>query len=58
MVGVAAELVMPFGCCRQRLSEFADAAAPVWVADLQDVRARMSLGELLLHRFGVCHLPY
>ena len=57
VVGEAAEPVTPCGGCRQRLSEFADDAAPVWVADLHSVRARLSLCELLPHRFGASHLP-
>jgi cytidine deaminase len=60
VVGVAAgpdsPPVTPCGGCRQRLREFADDAAPVWAADLQSVRARFTLGQLLPASFGPDHL--
>ena len=56
VVGVAEQPVTPCGGCRQRLREFAQDDAPVWVADLQGVRARYTLGELLPASFGPAHL--
>jgi cytidine deaminase len=57
VVGVAAQPVTPCGGCRQRLREFAGDEVPVWSADLQHVRARYTLGELLPASFGPQHLP-
>ena len=56
VVGVAADPVTPCGGCRQRLREFAADDAPVWVADLDTVRARFTLGQLLPASFGPAHL--
>ena len=56
VVGVAADPVTPCGGCRQRLREFAGDACPIWVADLDCVRARYTLGELLPASFGPAHL--
>ena len=56
VVGVAEQPVTPCGGCRQRLREFAGDDAPVWVADLQSVRARFTLGQLLPASFGPGHL--
>jgi cytidine deaminase len=56
VVGVAEQPVTPCGGCRQRLREFAGDETPVWVADLQGVRARYTLGELLPASFGPAHL--
>ena len=56
VVGVAADPVTPCGGCRQRLREFAADDCPVWVADLDTVRARFTLGELLPASFGPSHL--
>jgi cytidine deaminase len=56
VVGVAADPVTPCGGCRQRLREFAADDVPVWVADLQVVRARYTLGQLLPASFGPSHL--
>ena len=56
VVGVAADPVTPCGGCRQRLREFADDVCPIWVADLDGVRARHTLGELLPASFGPAHL--
>ena len=56
VVGVAAEPVTPCGGCRQRLREFADEDCAVWSADLLDVRARHTLGQLLPASFGAAHL--
>jgi cytidine deaminase len=56
VVGVADDPVTPCGGCRQRLREFASDDAPVWAADLQTVRARYTLGQLLPASFGPDHL--
>lgn len=56
VAGVAAQPVTPCGACRQRLREFAADDCPVWVADLESVRARFTLGELLPASFGPEHL--
>ena len=56
LVGVADAPVTPCGGCRQRLREFADDDCPVWVADLHNVRARFTLGQLLPASFGPQHL--
>ncbi len=48
--------VTPCGGCRQRLREFAAGDVPVWVADLDTVRARFTLGQLLPASFGPAHL--
>ena len=56
VVGVAADPVTPCGGCRQRLREFAADGVPVWVADLDTVRARFTLGQLLPASFGPSHL--
>jgi cytidine deaminase len=56
VVGVAAAPVTPCGGCRQRLREFAADDCPVWVADLQVVVARYTLGQLLPDSFGPDHL--
>ena len=42
----------PCGGCRQRLREFANADAPIHLADLQRVRRTTSLAELLPLSFG------
>ncbi|MBX3636550.1 MAG: cytidine deaminase [Rubrivivax sp.] len=57
VVGVAEQPVTPCGGCRQRLREFAGDDIPLWAADLQQVRARFTLGELLPASFGPQHLP-
>ena len=56
VVGVAAEPVTPCGGCRQRLREFAADDLPIWIADLQIVRAHYTLGQLLPASFGPEHL--
>ena len=56
VVGVASQPVTPCGGCRQRLREFAGDDCPVWVADLDTVLARLTLGALLPHSFGPAHL--
>ena len=56
VVGVADDPVTPCGGCRQRLREFASDDAPVWAADLQTVRARYTVGQLLPVSFGPGHL--
>jgi cytidine deaminase len=45
-------LATPCGACRQRISEHADGATPVLVAQGDRVRATFTLGELLPHSFG------
>jgi len=56
VVGDAPAPVTPCGGCRQKLREFAADDVPVIVADLQAVRARFTLGELLPASFGPDHL--
>lgn len=56
VVGVAAEPVTPCGGCRQRLREFASDDVPIWIADLQIIRAQYTLGHLLPASFGPEHL--
>ncbi len=56
VVGVAADPVTPCGGCRQKIREFAADDCPVWAADLQQVRARHTLGGLLPAGFGPQHL--
>ena len=54
--GVADDPVTPCGGCRQKLREFAADDCPVWIADLDGLRATHTLGELLPHSFGPSHL--
>jgi len=49
-------LIAPCGGCRQRLAEFAGPDVPVHLADLEGVRATVTVGELLPHGFGGEHL--
>ena len=56
VVAVAKTPVTPCGGCRQRLREFAADDCPVWMADLQQLRACATLGELLPASFGPDHL--
>ena len=56
VVGEGPRLTTPCGGCRQKLREFAGDDTPVVVADLQQVRGRFTLGELLPHSFGPEHL--
>ncbi|HSW09254.1 cytidine deaminase [Aquabacterium sp.] len=56
VVGVAVDPVTPCGGCRQRLREFATDDVPIWIADLQIVRAHYTLGQLLPASFGPEHL--
>jgi cytidine deaminase len=56
VVADAATPVTPCGGCRQKLREFAAPGCPVWAADLQGVRARSTMGELLPAAFGPDHL--
>ena len=58
VVGEGKGLVTPCGGCRQKLREFAANAAqvPVLVGDMQNLRARFTLGELLPASFGPEHL--
>ncbi len=52
----APEPVTPCGGCRQKLREFAAGDCPVWVADLQGLKASYTLEALLPHGFGPQHL--
>jgi cytidine deaminase len=56
VVGEGAQPCTPCGGCRQKLREFARDDTPVIVADLQSVRARFTLGQLLPASFGPDHL--
>ncbi|MFY9511149.1 MAG: cytidine deaminase [Rubrivivax sp.] len=56
VVGVAPDPVTPCGGCRQKIREFAAPDCPVWVADLNSVRLRTTLADLLPHSFGPEHL--
>jgi cytidine deaminase len=56
VVGEGEQPCTPCGGCRQKLREFARDDTPVIVADMQQVRARFTLGELLPHGFGPEHL--
>ena len=53
---VAPQPVTPCGGCRQKLREFAAEDCPVWVTDLDGLRATHTLGALLPHSFGPEHL--
>lgn len=52
VVGEGPQTCTPCGGCRQKLREFARGDMPVIAADLQQVRGRFTLGELLPHGFG------
>jgi cytidine deaminase len=52
VVGEGAQPCTPCGGCRQKLREFARHDTLVIVADMQQVRGRFTLGELLPHSFG------
>jgi cytidine deaminase len=56
VVGEGAQPCTPCGGCRQKLREFARDDTLVIVADMQQVRGRFTLGELLPHSFGPEHL--
>lgn len=56
VAGVAEAPVTPCGGCRQKIREFAADDCPVWAADLNGVRARFTLAELLPASFGPEHL--
>ena len=56
VVGDGASPVTPCGGCRQKLREFAADDMPILVGDLQSLRARFTLGELLPFSFGPEHL--
>ncbi len=56
VVGEGLQLCTPCGGCRQKLREFARDDTPVIVADMQQVRGRFTLGELLPHSFGPEHV--
>ena len=52
VVGEGPQPCTPCGGCRQKLREFARDDTPVVAADMQQVRGRFTLGELLPHGFG------
>ncbi|MES2957802.1 MAG: cytidine deaminase [Pseudomonadota bacterium] len=56
VVGEGAPLVTPCGGCRQKLREFGGDEMPVLVGDMDTLRARFTLGELLPASFGPEHL--
>ncbi len=56
VVGVAADPVTPCGGCRQKLREFAADDCPVFIADDLQLRATLTLGQLLPLSFGPDHL--
>lgn len=56
VVGVAERPVTPCGGCRQRVREFGADDLPIWVADMNAIRGRYTLGELLPASFGPDHL--
>jgi len=56
VVGAGIEPVTPCGGCRQKMREFADPDCPVWSADLNAVRARFTLDDLLPASFGPGHI--
>ena len=56
VAGDGHETIVPCGGCRQKLSEFAAADAPVIAVDEGGIRARHTLGELLPFGFGASHL--
>jgi cytidine deaminase len=56
VVGQADEPVTPCGGCRQKLREFASPQVPVLVADMQSLRARHTIDQLLPASFGPAHL--
>ena len=45
-------LVTPCGACRQRIHEFAEADAKIYVAGIGGIRATYTLGALLPAAFG------
>ncbi len=56
VVGEAKDPVTPCGGCRQKIREFASADCPVWAVDLNTVRLRTTLADLLPCSFGPEHL--
>ncbi len=56
VIGPGPAVVTPCGGCRQKLREFARDDTPIVAADMQAVRGRFTLGELLPHSFGPGHL--
>lgn len=56
VVGEAKDPVTPCGGCRQKIREFAGGDCPIWVADLNTVRLRTTLADLLPASFGPEHL--
>jgi len=56
VVGTGAQWVTPCGGCRQKIREFGAPHIPVWVANGQEIQARLTLEVLLPHSFGPDHL--
>jgi len=56
VVGAGPRLVTPCGGCRQKLREFGGDEVPVLVGDMNHLRGRFTLGELLPASFGPEHL--
>ncbi len=56
VVGPGVDPVTPCGGCRQKLREFAADDCPVFIADDTQLRATLSLGQLLPMSFGPDHL--
>jgi cytidine deaminase len=52
VVGEGPQPCTPCGGCRQKLREFGRDDTPLVAADMQQVRGRFTLGELLPHGFG------
>ena len=52
VVGNGPQPVTPCGGCRQRLREFASPETPVVIADMDRIRGRHTLAELLPASFG------
>ncbi|HTV32435.1 MAG TPA: cytidine deaminase [Methylocella sp.] len=51
VIGTGEALVTPCGACRQRIAEFAEKEAQIFIADLNGVRRIFTLGELLPEAF-------
>lgn len=52
VMGAGDTLVTPCGGCRERLREFADDSAPVYLCGREGLRRTVTLGELLPLAFG------
>ena len=56
VVGSGKKLITPCGACRQRIREFAPPETPVYLADENEVRKKVTLVDLLPLSFGPEHL--